>query len=88
MKVADYDAAIPKDTVEGLRSGRELKSWVICQGNTFHCGRNVLSKTERGEDAGFRPWDFQMKTGEFTVNSLRRIGTGLVARGHGSPSLE
>lgn len=61
MELNYYDAAIPGDTVEGLASGREMKSWVICQGSTFHCGGNVLSKTDRGEGVGFRSWDFQMK---------------------------
>lgn len=46
MKLAADGAAIPEDTAEGLESGREMKSWVLCQGSTFHFGGNVLSKTE------------------------------------------
>lgn len=61
VELNDYDAAIPKDTGKGLANGREMKIWVICQGSSFHCRGNVLSKTDQGEGVGFRPWDFQMK---------------------------
>lgn len=70
MELNDYDAAIPKDTLGGLASGRDMKSWVICQGSTFHCGGNVSSKTDRGEGVGFRPWHFQMKQVDLVATPL------------------
>lgn len=32
LEFADYGPAVPKDTVESLESGREMKNWVTCQG--------------------------------------------------------
>lgn len=63
--------------MEVLESGREMKSCVSAR-QSIALWREGAVKDR--EDVGLRLWDFQMKTGQFRVNSL-------VALGHGSPNL-
>lgn len=73
LAFADFDPSVPKDTVEGLESGKEMEELDHLPESMLYHGGNILLKVAR-EDMGFWLWDFQMKTGRFSVNSLRRMG--------------